>query len=278
MVDILKNQVSERHAMYKDEEGITVSGIVLSGSREHNAGLVAMAKDANGVIVDADCYYNLLKEDSVNPFYLKLNDPARILKVDTYIVDEMTLKSELKLEGSGSYISKGKLQINGIVANGTTLEQETGLISMGYDENNRLVDISSTKSVKMKPLSVHKLLNNLDETGKVKKVNTIIYGVPCKTAVLGQAVNKNNSIVSYKACLQNGAGDQDFTVHVMVYNSKGQLQTVKPQTVSVKKYGAVTFTTNFSARNVSKVLVKFFDASQNQIKNPTGTDLVYSVR
>ncbi len=269
LVGIVKGNVEEKHAFYRDTNNIVVTGISLNGSRKHNGGVVAMGYDKKGKVVDVDTFYGLLNEDSITPFILRLGNAGAISSVKCYAVDERSLKPDIILNGSGVIVDKtsSSVKTNAVITNGTTLQQHVGIISVGYNSSGKVVDLSLSGAIDIAPLTVSKIQNSLAEFTKITAVKNYLYGVKCSTAIKGSFTQRNANTISYGACIQNGSGDQNFTVKVAMYDLSGKVIPVQDTLLPIQKYCAQIYKNQFDITNVSRLYVKIYDANGKQLKS-----------
>lgn len=277
LVGIVKNKVEAESAYCKDANNVIVSGILLNGSGKHNAGYIAIGLDSKNRVVDTDCFYGPLDEDTVQPFYLTLNKANKVSKVKTQLVEETSLNPSVVLNGSGCYLDKDHIQINSVVTNGTTLPQQVGVISIGYDTKGRIVDTSISGAAQVPQSTVMKIQSTLTNINKVSYSKSILYGVKCPTDIYCAYTQQlpNSNVRQYNLCIRNGAGDQDFTVKTTMYDLKGKLITPTVQTFHVVKYAPQLAAIQYDPTTVSKVVVQVYDSSNKKVSGKGVSDIIY---
>lgn len=277
IVGLVKGKIQEQHAQYQDGNTKIVSGILLNGNAQHNGGFIAQGLDNKGNIVDIDCFYNSLNENTVTPFILKLNDAKRIASVKTYTVEAGGTSPNMILDGAGYFLDKDRLTINSVITNGTTLVQPAGLVSIGYDTKGTAVDIAVTQAFNVNPLTTSKFQNYLSNIKQISKVKTTMLGVKCPTDLFALITKKdpNSPVVSYNICIRNGSADQNFVVKLTSYDLKGKLLPESSQNVQIQKYGAQVFNFTVDTANTSQFYLKVYDSTNKQVRGKGISDLIY---
>jgi len=183
----------------------------------------------------------------------------------------------LVLDGAGYYLDQNRMLVNAVVTNGTTLQQQAGIVSIGYDTKGKAVDMNVTSPTYIAPLTVIKLQNSLSNP-KVSSVKSILYGVKCSTGILATSFRKDTSSTAgmFSMCIQNGSADQAFTVKYTAYDKKGKSLGEIVQNVVIPKYGAQIVYFSIDTVNVYKAYVKVYDSTNKQVKTKGISDLVYS--
>jgi len=275
-VGLVKGDLQEQHAMYNDANNTVVSGILLNGTAKQDSGIIAMSKDKKGNIIDINCLYSTLNENTITPFLIRLNN-TNFGSINTYTAEASKLKPVLNLDGAGFFKQENTGIVNAVITNGTSLPQQCGIISIGYNSKGKAVDMNAMPPININAQTVMKVQNSFNNIDQISTAKSYLYGINCSTGLLASSFRKapDNRSAEYSLCITNGASEQTFNIVTTIYDKTTKKATESTSSIRISKYSAGVVKINIDLQNTLKAYLKIYDSTGKKLTGKGISDLAY---